>query len=183
MMLFSLVNIISKPTIITEHSNNLLDPISISDTMNYIYSDVLKIPAEISDHDASVAFLQCPKCVAGSFKREVWLYDKVDQQKCIEKLEMVDWITLLGQFDDVDDMCNQFTKTFLELARGCIPTKTVTVRLGDKLWFTSEIRKEIRIRDRLRKVMLNYHRNPDICKYKKQRNRVNNLRKDCKRKF
>jgi hypothetical protein len=132
MMLFSLVNIISKPTRITEHSNNLLDPIIISDTINYIYSDVLKIPSEISDHDASVAFLQCPKSVAGSFKREVWLYDQVDQQKCIDKLEMVDWITLLCQFDDIDDMCNQFTKTFLELARECIPTNTVTVRLGDK---------------------------------------------------
>ena len=46
----------------------------------------LKIPSEISDHDASVAFLQCPKSVAGSFKQEVWLYDKVDKQKFIEKL-------------------------------------------------------------------------------------------------
>ena len=54
--------------------------------MNYIYSDVLKIPSEISDHDASVAFLQCPKSVSVSFKREVWLYDKVDKQKFIEKL-------------------------------------------------------------------------------------------------
>ena len=72
MMLFSLANIISKPTRITGHSNTLLDPIIISDTMNYIYSDVLKIPPEISDHDASVAFLQCPKSVAGSLKREVW---------------------------------------------------------------------------------------------------------------
>ena len=60
------------------------------------------------------------------------LYDKVDKQTFIEKLEIFDWITLLCQFDDVDDMCNQFTKTFLELARECIPTKTVTVRLGDK---------------------------------------------------
>jgi hypothetical protein len=33
----------------------------------------------------------------------------------------------------------------------CIPTKTITVRDYDKLWFTSEIRKEIRLRDRLRK--------------------------------
>jgi hypothetical protein len=90
--------------------------------MNYLYSDILKIPSEISDHDASVAFLRCPKSVAGSFKREVWLYDKVDKHKFIEKL-LVDWITLLC--DDVDDMCNQFTKTFLELARECIPTKTV----------------------------------------------------------
>ena len=93
-----------------------------------------------------------------------FLYDKVDKQKLIEKLEIVDWITLLCQFEDVDDMCNQFTKTFLELARECIPTKTVIVRYNDKPWFTSEIRKEIRIRDRLRKVMLKYHSNSDIIK-------------------
>jgi hypothetical protein len=49
-----LVNIISKPTRITAHSNTLLDPIIISDTMNYIYSDVLKIPSEISDRTISV---------------------------------------------------------------------------------------------------------------------------------
>jgi hypothetical protein len=100
--------------------------------MNYIHSDVLKIPSEISDHDASVAFLQCSKSVSVSFKREVWLYDKVDTQKFIEKREIVDWITILCQFDDVDAMCNQFTKTFLELARECIPTKTVIVRYNDK---------------------------------------------------
>jgi hypothetical protein len=39
--------------------------------MNYIYTDVLKIPPETSDHDASVAFLRCPKSAAGSFKQEV----------------------------------------------------------------------------------------------------------------
>jgi hypothetical protein len=127
MMLFNLANIISKPTGITAHSNTLFDPIIISDTMNYIYSEVLQIPSEIIDHDASVAFLQCPKSVSLSFKREVWLYDTVDKQTFIEKLEIVDWITLLCQFDDVDDMCNQFTKTFLKLTRECIPIKTVIV--------------------------------------------------------
>ena len=40
MMMFNLVNIISKTTRITDHSNTLLDPIIIiSDTINYIYSD------------------------------------------------------------------------------------------------------------------------------------------------
>jgi hypothetical protein len=57
----------------------------------------------------------------------------------IEKLETVDWITLLCPFDHVDDMCNQFTKIFLDLARKCISTKTITVRSNDKPWFTSEI--------------------------------------------
>jgi hypothetical protein len=58
MMMFNLVNIISKTTRITDHSNTLLDPIIISDTINYIYSDVLKEPSEISNHDASAAFLR-----------------------------------------------------------------------------------------------------------------------------
>jgi hypothetical protein len=52
MMMFNLVNIISKTTRITDHSNTLLDPIIISDTINYIYSDVLSEPSEISNHDA-----------------------------------------------------------------------------------------------------------------------------------
>ena len=101
----------------------------------------------------------------------------------IEKLEIVDWRTLLCQFQDIDDMCNQFTKTFLELARECIPTKTITVRYNDKPWFTSEMRKEIRIRDRLLKVILKNHRNSYICKYKTQRNRVNNIKKIAKENF
>jgi hypothetical protein len=40
--------------------------------------------------------------------------------------------------------------------------KTITVRYNDKAWFTSEIRKEIRIRDRLRKeirIFLNMQKN------------------------
>ena len=58
MMMFNFVNIISKPSRIIDHSNTLLHPIIISDTINYIYSDVLKEPSEISNHDASVGFLR-----------------------------------------------------------------------------------------------------------------------------
>jgi hypothetical protein len=36
MMMFNLVNIISKPTRITDYSNTLLVPIISSDTINYI---------------------------------------------------------------------------------------------------------------------------------------------------
>ena len=67
--------------------------------------------------------------------------------------------------------------------RGSPVTKTVTVRYNDRPWFTSEIRKEIRIRDLLRKVMLKNYRNSDISKYKKQRNRVSNLKKIAKENF
>ena len=82
-MMFNLVNIISKTTRITNQSNTLLNPIIISDTINYIYFDILKEPSEISNHVASGFFTSA----AGSFKWEFWLYDEVNKQIFIEKLE------------------------------------------------------------------------------------------------
>jgi hypothetical protein len=48
MNLFNLTNVIEKPTRITEHSSTLLDPIIISDSVHYSYSDVLKVSSDIS---------------------------------------------------------------------------------------------------------------------------------------
>jgi hypothetical protein len=39
----------------------------------------------------------------------------------------------------------------MQIAHEFIPTNCVTIRPNDKIWMTFEIRKEIRIRDRLRK--------------------------------
>jgi hypothetical protein len=61
-------NIISKTTRITNQSNTLLNPIIISDTINYIYFDILKEPSEISNHDASGCFeLKSPKITILSY--------------------------------------------------------------------------------------------------------------------
>jgi hypothetical protein len=53
----------------------------------------------------------------------------------------------------------------------------------NKPWFNNEIRKEIRLRDRLRKNVLKFGRESDILKYKKQRNKVNNMKKKAKEDF
>jgi hypothetical protein len=70
--------------------------------------------------------------------------------------------------------------SFPIIARQSIPTKTITVRNYDKPWFNSEIRKEIRLRDRLRKNVFKFGRESDTLKYKKQRNKVNNMKKKAK---
>jgi len=80
-------------------------------------------------------------------------------------------------------MCNEFTKTFLEIARDCIPTKEIIVRENDKPWFNNTLRKEIRIRDRIRKKVLKHKRVSDITKLKKQRNKVNNMKKIARENF
>ena len=53
MTTFNFRNVIVKPT----RLNNLLDPIIISDiNMTPLYSDVFRMPSEISDHDAALLF-------------------------------------------------------------------------------------------------------------------------------
>ena len=102
MTLFNFKNVINKPTRITSHSSTLLDPIIISETMSSIYSDVFNVPSEISDHDAVVACIECPNCTKSSFKREIWLYDRIDKETLKQKLDQTDWNALLGTFNDVD---------------------------------------------------------------------------------
>ena len=53
-------------------------------------------------------------------------------------------------------MVEEFTKLVLDIARQSIPTKTITVRDYDKPWLNNEIRKEIRLRDRLRKNVFKF---------------------------
>jgi hypothetical protein len=75
-------------------------------------------------------------------------------------------------------MCNEFTKTFLEIDSDCIPTKEIIVRENDKPWFNNTLRKELPIRDRIRKKALKHNRESDITKLKKQRNKVINMKKN-----
>jgi hypothetical protein len=178
MTTFNFRNVILKPT----RLNNLLDPIIISDTMTPLYSDVFKLTPEISDHDAAVAFLKCPKPTSCSFTR-VWQYENTDLELFNNKMNEINWNEKICILDDVDDMVEEFTQLFLDIARQSIPTKTITVRDYDKPWFNNEIRKEIRLRNRLRKNVLTFGRESDILKYKKQRNKVNNMKKKTKENF
>ena len=81
----------------------------------------------------------------------------------------INWNEKLCNFDDVDDMCEEFSKNFLQISSACIPSKTILIREKDKPWFSNVIRKEIRI--------LESQNENNIIKYKKQRNKVNNMKK------
>ena len=71
MRLFNLKNVIEKPTRVTNHIRTLLDPIIVSDTINYVNSDVFKLPDNISDHDASVVTIQCSKNISRLSKKNI----------------------------------------------------------------------------------------------------------------
>ena len=100
-----------------------------------------------------------------------------------EEIRETPWNDILNQCDNVDEMCNKFTDEFIKIAKKHIPTKNVTIRPNDKPWFNSEIRKQIRYRDRLRNKALRYKREIDKINYKRQRNKVNNMKKFAKQMF
>ena len=65
----------------------------------------------------------------------------------------------------------------------CIPSKTKKIRPNDNPWFNSEIRWECRKRDRLRKIARRTLKERDMLPFKKQRNKVNNMRYHAKEMF
>ena len=112
-------------------------------------------PSDISDHDASIICIECPKFQTRSFQREVWLFERTDNEKFASKLDTVDWNALLSDSQDVDEMCNTFTETFLRVARECIPTKIVTIRNSDRPWFNKGNNKITELRTILQRESQN----------------------------
>ena len=71
---------------------------------------------------------------------------------CSIKKSDFDW-SYLDQ-GTVHKASSLFTNIFIELAKLCIPIKTIVVREEDKPWYDSEIRRNSRKRDRLKKIAL-----------------------------
>jgi hypothetical protein len=94
-----------------------IEKVRVRVTCNQYLSDVLNVPSEISDHDAAVSYIECPNCTTSSFKREPWLYDRIDKETFKQKLDQADWNALLGSLNDVDEMCNTLTETFVQITK------------------------------------------------------------------
>jgi hypothetical protein len=77
----------------------------------------------------------------------------------------------------------KFADAFLTIAKECIPTREVTIRTDDKMWFDSNLHRKSRRRDRLQKAFLRTKTVSAEKQYTKQRNRVNNLKKQAKELF
>ena len=107
--------------------------------------------------------------------RKVWLYKNADFNKLNNEIMEFQWEQFLHECTGVDDMSNRFTHKYLKMVGRGIHSKLVRIRISDKPWFNSEIRKEIRTRNRLHKLARRNKSNQSLQKYESQRNRVNNM--------
>ena len=64
-----------------------------------------------------------------------------------------------------------------------IPTREVTIRSDDKVWFDSDLRRESRKRDRLRQIFFRTKTETAKKKIKTQRNKFNNIKKQAKQRI
>ena len=103
------------------------------------------------------------------FKRIVWDYKHGNYERFRQQVPDTDWDTIIN--DDDTTVCINFTDKFFTIAKKCIPLKTILVRHNDKPWISSELKKEIRKRDRLRQNFLRLKTRSTELK----RNKVNNI--------
>ena len=81
----------------------------------------------------------------------------------------------------VDSACEKFTSKLSEFCHACIPNKEITIRRNDKPWFDSQLRTLSRQRDRQKAKAIKSKTLNDWNKYNALRNKVNNMKKTCKR--
>ena len=173
----SLKNIINEAT----RGNAILDPIIVPTDFSYLDNGTITVPSHISDHKATYIILPFSYSTVHTFERNIWLYNKANFESLNNKIKNFNWNNLLNC--SINEACRLFTNTFIDFVKECIPSKTITVRPDDKPWFDSKIRKFCRLRDRLKANALKTGKQNDWDKYKKSRNKVNNLKKYAKEHF
>ncbi|CAG2187502.1 unnamed protein product [Mytilus edulis] len=157
------------------------EPIPVALICSNIYRELSKCPMERSQRNDMEERAKSQNNT--TYKRMIWDYRNADFDKCNELIATFDWESIINAENSMDQNCKNFTNKFLEYINDCIPQKEVTIRPNDKIWFNSDLRREIRKRDRLHKQARRSNSIPDLNKYKKQRNNVNNLKRYTKDQF
>lgn len=98
-------------------------------------------------------------------------------------LSSVDWQALINPNDNVDDINNLIIDKILSLAALHIPVKVIRIRPNDKPWMTQEIRRNLRVKNRLLKKARSTNRENDWLKFRIARNDVIDLIRQAKQNY
>ena len=150
---YNLHQLIMEPTSITENSATLIDLLITNNPHIIIYSGVCEpfLDVNIRYHRPIVALLHSEKRTNLNLKRKIWLYDQGDYPKLRDKISSMPWDLIFENQIGIDNIVQTVTNILLEMAAKTIPNRIITVRNGDLPWITTELRKLMRKRDRLRK--------------------------------
>ena len=142
----NLVQVIDRPTRVTDNVANLLDLIVIDNDRTIIDSGLLP-PFSNIDHIPVTITLNIDVTGTNAQYKEIWDFNRLDADKLTQRLLDVDWDEVLD--GDIDSATEKFTTVISTAATEAIPKKIVRFRLNDKPWVTNELRRNVRKRDRL----------------------------------
>ena len=177
LMSHSMFPLVQYPTRVNENSMSLIDNIISNDPCRNLTGVIL---AEISDH-----FPVYCLCNDNEIDVHCTNYERRNINDCnilrfANLLELQEWQL---NDNDADKSYDNFLEHFLDIYNTCFPIEVITFKnkRKDKPWFTNDIRKMCKKKNRLYKL---YLKNPTIYRknvYKKCRNKVNNMIKSAKR--
>ena len=121
--------------------------------------------------------------LSNSCYREFWNYKNADFELLNNRIKVFNWDTLINNTRTADKACIIYTNRFIDFCNECISRRKVSIRQNDKPWLNSELRCNIRLRDRLRKGYCKTKTEVDRLPYKCQRNKVHNMKKYAKATF
>lgn len=170
----NLVNIIEKPTRVTDVSSTTIDLIITS--QNPVGPKITKSGTHspgISDHDLIYTVLELAKP-----RRTPTLIKK---RKCLNERELLNTFEnfpwqVLNVFDDVNDTLYFWEKSYHEICNMYIKESTLKIRSQSKPWINTEIRKNLNKRFKLLlKARKTAKPSTEWKKYREQRNLCTNL--------
>ena len=138
---------INEPTRITENSQSLLDQF-ISNIQYAVKSVHVSPPVSSNDHCTIEAKLLFRQKKARSYSRIMWDFKNANFNLFREIIASADWDDCFVR-DDIEYAATLWAEKLMNAAKRCIPHKIVTVRPCDKPWYTSDLRKLCRKKNRL----------------------------------
>lgn len=179
---FAFEQLITDPTRITEHSATLLDPFICGAATSTHVKSCRVLSSYCSDHCPILCTLGLGKIPVTSYKRRVWLFNNADWNRYLDKLNEIDWESILNG-NDINTIIEKVTAAIISCAESAIPSKVVRTSNRDKYWITPYIKSQIHLRDKLfRKSRQTKH--PDELKsFRSQRNLVVKLIREAKNNY
>ena len=146
---------------------NLRDLISVSNESMVSGSGILPSFSNI-DHLPIFVTLKIDSPSASRQTIQVWDYKHTNADRLTRLLLNTDWDRLLDC--DVDEATDNFTDTLMTAAKASIPQIHISINANNKPWFSLELKREIRKRDRLFRIAKKRNTDKDWDRWRRQRN-------------
>ena len=130
---------ITEPTRVTEMSSSILDQF-ISNIPEFIQDTNVDPPLLTNDHRTISITLKFKVSKQRPIERLIWQYKQADFEALNVALQNANWEPCFEQ-PNVDFACSKWNEIFLNLARQYIPNKVVQIRIDDKPWYNTDLRK------------------------------------------